>query len=153
MIGRQQCLGISFYSLFKDKELTLIPQNYRLSHYYLCPMKSDNILRDILPDILIDNFDIVKHEKTSSRFDIWLNEKKVKLEEDEVNPDIISHGFTDYRTIQDFPIRGRACYLHVCKRKWLDKLTGEVFSYEWDLSEHDKTRLNAEFVDFLKDGD
>jgi hypothetical protein len=116
-------------------------------------MKSDNILRDILPDILIDNFDIVKHEKTSSRFDIWLNEKKVKLEEDEDNPNIISHGYTDYRTIQDFPIRGRACYLHVCKRKWLDNSTGEIFSYEWDLSDYDKTRLNAEFVDFLKGGD
>ena len=120
---------------------------------YLCLMKSDNILRDILPDILIDNFDIVKHEKTSSRFDIWLNEKKVKLEEDEDNPNIISHGYTDYRTIQDFPIRGRACYLHVCKRKWLDNSTGEIFSYEWDLSDYDKTRLNAEFVDFLKGGD
>ena len=115
-------------------------------------MKSDNILRDILPDILIDNFDIVKHEKTSSRFDIWLHEKKVKLEEDEDNPNIISHGYTDYRTIQDFPIRGRACYLHVCKRKWLDNSTGEIFSYEWDLSDYDKTRLNAEFVDFLKGG-
>ena len=116
-------------------------------------MTPDNILRDILPDILIDNFDIVKHEKTDNRFDIWLNEKKVKLEEDEVTPNIISQGFTDYRIIQDFPIRGRACYLHVCKRKWLDKSTGEVFSYEWDLSDYDKTRLNAEFVAFLKAGD
>ena len=97
-------------------------------------MKSDNILRDILPDILIDNFDIVKHEKTATRFDIWLNEKKVKLDEDEDNPNIISHGYTDYRTIQDFPIRGQVCYLHVCKRKWLDNSTGEIFSYEWDLS-------------------
>ena len=124
-----------------------------LINYYLCPMKSDNILRDILPDILIDNFDIVKHEKTATRFDIWLNEKKVKLDEDEDNPNIISHGYTDYCTIQDFPIRGRACYLHVCKRKWLDNSTGEIFSYEWDLSDYDKTRLNAEFVDFLKGGD
>ena len=116
-------------------------------------MKSDNILRDILPDILIDNFDIVKHEKTATRFDIWLNEKKVKLDEDEENPNIISHGYTDYRTIQDFPIRGRACYLHVCKRKWLDNSTGAGFSYEWDLSEHDRTRLDAEIVDSLKSGD
>ena len=114
-------------------------------------MKAANILRDILPEILIDNFDIVKYEKTESRFDIWLNEKKVQEKEDHNNPNIISHGFTSYRTIQDFPIRGRACYPHVCKRKWLDKSTGEIFSYEWDLSEHDKTKLNAEFVAFLKE--
>ena len=38
-------------------------------------------------------------------------------------------------------------------RKWLDKDTGEIFSYDWDLSEFDETRLNAEFVAFLKEGD
>ena len=39
------------------------------------------------------------------------------------------------------------------KRKWLDKDTGEIFSYDWELSEFDETRLNAEFVSFLKEGD
>ena len=116
-------------------------------------MKTENILRVILPEILVDNFDIVKFEKSDDQFDIWLNEKKVQLKEDKFNQDIISHGFTSYRRIQDFPIRGRACFLHVCKRKWLDKSTGEIFTYEWDLSEHDKTKLNAEFVAFLKEDD
>ena len=42
---------------------------------------------------------------------------------------------------------------HVRKRKWLVKDTGEIFSYEWELSEYDETHLNAEFVAFLKEGD
>ena len=84
---------------------------------------------------------------------IWLDEKKVQLREDKYNSSVISHGFGDYRVIQDFPLRGRATYLHVRKRKWLDKDTGEIFTYEWDLSEYDQTRLNAEFVAFLKEGD
>ena len=29
----------------------------------------------------------------------------------------------------------------------------EIFSYDWDLSEFDGTRLNSEFVSFLKEGD
>ena len=29
------------------------------------------------------------------------------------------YGFTDYKTIQDFPIRGRGVYLHVRRRKWM----------------------------------
>lgn len=57
------------------------------------------------------------------------------MREDKCNSHIISHGFSEYRTIQDFPIRGRATYLHVRKRKWLDK----------------ETRLNSEFVSFLKE--
>ena len=116
-------------------------------------MKSDELLRAILPDVLIDNFDVVNFEKTDSRFDIWLDEKKVQLREDKCNPSIIAHGFGDYHAIQDFPIRSRATWLHVRKRKWLDKESGEIFSYDWDLSEYDGTRLNAEFVSFLKEGD
>ena len=116
-------------------------------------MKSDQLLRAILPDVLIDNFDVVDYAKTDTRFDIWLDEKKVMMREDKKSSNVISHGFGDYRVIQDFPIRGRATFLHVRKRKWLDKNTGEVFSYEWELSEFDETRLNAEFVSFFKEGD
>lgn len=114
-------------------------------------MKSDELLRAILPDVLIDNFEVVSFEKTSTQFDIYLDEKKIMMREDKKYGNIISHGFCEYRTIQDFPIRGRATYLHVRKRKWLDKDTGEIFSYQWDLSEYDETRLNAEFVSFLKE--
>ena len=116
-------------------------------------MTSDKLLRAILPDVLIDNFDVVNFEKTEERFDIWLDEKKVQLHQDKKEPSVISHGFSGYHVIQDFPIRGRATYLHVRKRKWLDKDTGEIFSYDWELSEYDQTRLNSEFVSFLKEGD
>ena len=116
-------------------------------------MRPEELLRAILPDVLMDNFDVVKFEKTDSRFDIWLDEKKVQMREDRKNHAIISNGFGEYRSIQDFPLRGRATYLHVRKRKWLDKDTGEVFSYEREVSEYDETRLNAEFVAFLKEGD
>ena len=116
-------------------------------------MKSSQLLRAILPDVLIDNFDVVNYEKTDTRFDIWLDEKKVMMREDKKYCNVISHGFGEYRVIQDFPIRGRATFLHVRKRKWLDKDTGEIFSYDWELSEFDETRLNAEFVSFLKEGD
>ena len=98
-------------------------------------MKPKRLLRAILPDVLIDNFDIVNFDKSADRFDIYLDEKKVQLKEDKTNPDIISYGFGEYRTIQDYPIRGRATYLHVRKRKWLDKSSNEIFSYDWDLSE------------------
>ncbi len=116
-------------------------------------MKSDQLLRAILPDVLIDNFDVVNYEKSDTRFDIWLDEKKVMMREDKKYSNVISHGFGEYHSIQDFPIRGRATYLHVRKRKWLDKDTGEIFSYDWELSEFDETRLNSEFVSFLKEGD
>lgn len=65
------------------------------------------LLRAILPDVLIDNFDVAKFEKSDLRFDIWLDEKKVQLREDRHNHSVISHGFGEYRVIQDFPARPR----------------------------------------------
>ncbi len=60
----------------------------------------------------------------------------------------IAYGFGEYHGDRDFPIRGHAAYLHARKRKWLDHGTGEIFSYDWNLSDYDGTRLNAEFVAF-----
>ena len=42
-------------------------------------MKPERLLRAILPDVLIDNFDIVNFDKSADRFDIYLDEKKVFL--------------------------------------------------------------------------
>ncbi|NDV97620.1 transposase family protein [Dysgonomonas sp. 521] len=116
-------------------------------------MNYEKLLGSILPEVLIDNFDIVNFEKSDTRFDIWLDDKKVQMREDKYNNKVVAYGFGSYHSIQDFPIRGRATYLHVRKRKWLDQDSGNIFSYDWDLSEHDRTRLNAEFVAFLKEGD
>ena len=73
-------------------------------------MEQTKLLRAILPDVLIDNFDVVSFDKTDSRFDIYLDEKKVQVREDKKYGNVISHGFGDYHVIQDFPIRGIFMY-------------------------------------------
>lgn len=114
-------------------------------------MEVTDILRELLPPEIVDNFDIIGYEKTAERFDIWFDEKKIQEETDASNEYIIAYGFGDYKIIQDFPLRGRITHLHLRKRKWLDKSTGEIFSYSIDTSEYEGTRLNAEFVAFLKE--
>ena len=64
-------------------------------------MKTEALLLAILPDVLIDNFYVVNFEKSDPRFDIYLDEKKVLKREDKKTGNVISHGFCDYRTIQD----------------------------------------------------
>lgn len=111
------------------------------------------LLEAILPSVLVDYFDIVKFEKTDKSYDIWMDEKNVLEEADAGNPDIISYGFREYYRIQDFPLRGRASYIHIRKRKWLDKSTGEIFCYGIDDIDEKGTRLSKEFVAFLKGED
>ena len=103
-----------------------------------------------LPEGLDELFDMVKFEKTDKEFNIWLDERRQLPDEDRHSPHIVARGFTDYVTVQDFPMRGRPLYLHMRKRKWHNKQTGEIYSYRLELPMAEGTRLSSEFVAFLK---
>lgn len=114
-------------------------------------MKQSEMIWMCLPQGLDELFEIVRFERTDQAYDIWLDEKKERSEEDRLNPNIVARGYTDYIVIQDYPMRGRPVYLHMRKNKWWNKSTGEIFSYNLELPSEDGTRLSAEFVSFLKD--
>lgn len=104
----------------------------------------------MLPAGLEEVFNLVKFERSDKQYDIWLDEKKERSDEDRRNDGIVAQGFTEYVTVQDFPLRGRPTYLHLRKNRWLDKSTGETFSYAIELPDQEGTRLSKEFVAFLK---
>lgn len=114
-------------------------------------MKQSDMIWMCLPQGLDELFEIVRFERTEQAYDIWLDEKKERSEEDRRNPNIVARGYTDYVIIQDYPLRGRPVYLHMRKNKWWNKLTNEIFSYNLELPNEDGTRLSSEFVSFLKD--
>lgn len=114
-------------------------------------MRQSEMIWMCLPQGLDELFEIVRFERTEVAYDIWLDEKKERSEEDRRNPDIVARGYTDYVVIQDYPLRGRPVYLHMRKNKWWNKHTGEIFSYNLELPNEAGTRLSAEFVSFLKD--
>lgn len=103
-----------------------------------------------LPQGLDEFFEIVRFERTEQAYNIWLDEKKERSEEDRRNPNIVARGYTDYVVIQDYPLRGRPVYLHMRKNKWWNKQTNEIFSYNLELPNEDGTRLSAEFVFFKR---
>lgn len=63
---------------------------------------------------------------------------------------LIAHGFHKEITIQDFPLRGNTVYLHVKRRRWLDKDTKQVVQRDWNLVAQG-TRMTTEFAAFLKE--
>ncbi|WP_444544489.1 ISAon1 family transposase N-terminal region protein [Salinimicrobium marinum] len=52
--------------------------------------------------------------------------------------------------MQDFPLRGNTVYLHVKRRRWIDKDTGQVVQRDWNLVAQG-TRMTNEFAAFLKE--
>jgi hypothetical protein len=64
--------------------------------------------------------------------------------------DYESKGFMESKLIQDFPLRGRAVYLRVKKRRWRHKQTGEIIKRSFSFMA-DGSKFTQELSDFLKD--
>jgi len=54
------------------------------------------------------------------------------------------------RLIQDFPLRGRAVYLRIRKRRWRHKDTGEIIKRDFSFMA-DGSKFTQELSDFLKE--
>jgi hypothetical protein len=106
------------------------------------------LLELILPEGLLEYFEVSDFVKEEGCFRIYLIEKNIHPKE-YISEDLISKGFFDEITVQDFPIRGQKSYLHIKRRKWLDKTSGIIVSRNWDIVAKG-TRMTQEFANFLK---
>lgn len=106
------------------------------------------MLELILPKEILKHFTVT---------DLKVLPKEVHLFLDEVNEvpveykseKLLSKGFFPEAVIQDFPIRNKALYLHVRRRKWEVESTGKIVCKRWDLMA-EGTRYSKEFAVFLK---
>jgi len=109
----------------------------------------EELLRTFLPAWLFDYFEVVQLEDRADSLHVHLDGKKIVPKEFSTRR-LISHGFDDAVTVQDFPIKGKAVYLHLRRRRWLDVNTNEIISQRFEIT-HQGTRLTKEFVAFLKE--
>ncbi len=110
-------------------------------------MKRLQVLKTIFPEIITENFDFIDYKESDHRLDYWLEEREYMSWEDYRKGTVRSHGLTEECVIQDFSIRGKAVYLHVRRRRWIDKTDGSTFVYNYELTE-EGSRLTPEFVFF-----
>lgn len=109
--------------------------------------------RVIFPEVLMEYFEISGWHDDSVKIEVWLDEKHYMERSDYKSGTVISHGFTDEKMIQDFPLRGKPVYLHVRRRRRYDKATGETFSYTYDDLTAEGTKPTPESVAFFKEED
>ena len=107
------------------------------------------LVEALLPDDLFQYFEIT---------DVKIREKEIQVDLDELNTPpasqqnvkLISKGFHARVVIQDFPIRERAVFLHVRKRKWKEERTGKIIGNSWETAARG-TRFTKGFASFLKE--
>ena len=99
--------------------------------------------------MLVEHFDLVKSDNKSETLHLYFEEKN-NIPAEHSSRHLVSKGFHEQVTIQDFPLRGRFVYLHVKRRRWTDKQTAEVVQRDWNLVSKG-TRMTEEFAAFLKE--
>lgn len=112
-------------------------------------------LKEILPSILGDHFDLVSYQKLGNvstkqmELEIHLDEKNI-LPSGYRSSSYESKGFLPSSRVQDFPIRGQAVYLVIRRRRWRCKLTKKEIRNDYSFIA-EGSKLTKELSDFLKD--
>ena len=102
----------------------------------------------LLPEGILDYFDIVNTVSDKDGLSIYLDEKSTAP--DGYKPeDLESKGFFSEIRVQDFPIRGKKAFLCIRRRRWEVKSSKEIVSRDWKLVQTG-TRMTKEFAAFLK---
>ena len=102
----------------------------------------------LLPEGILDYFDLINVEKDSTGLNIYLEEKNLAPDSYQKH-ELESKGLLPESRIQDFPIRGQKVALCIKRRRWTVLSTGKIITRDWDLVIKG-TRMTTEFGLFLK---
>ena len=113
------------------------------------------LLGELFPQELTDYFRLTYYEilcSLEAKEEYWVIEfeEKNELPEGYLVSDYESKGFMESKLIQDFPLRGRAVYLKLKKRRWRHKTTGSVIKRDFSFIT-DGSKFTQELSDFLKE--
>ena len=114
-----------------------------------------SLLSYFLPEELLQHFEILKIEELG---DLATKKDIIQITLEEINTvpngydpvDYESKGFYPFKSIQDFPIRGKALYLVIKCRRWRNKLDkNKVIHNDYSFIA-EGSRLTNELSTFLK---
>lgn len=109
------------------------------------------LLKLVLPPVLIEHFDLIRSQSSEGRLHLYFEEKASQPSELS-SMSLVSKGFYEEITVQDFPLRGQLVYLHIKRRRWTNKDDGSVVKRNWTLVASG-TRYTQDFAAFLKELD
>ena len=107
------------------------------------------LARYLLPEGLLEYFDIVSDKSTADKIHFYLEEKNI-LPQEYKSLKAQSKGFISEITIEDFPLRGKQVLLHIKRRRWTLVDSGQIIKRDWNIVAKG-TRITNEFASFLKE--
>ncbi len=106
------------------------------------------LARYLLPEGLLEYFDIVSDKSTADKIHFYLEEKNI-LPQEHKSLRAQSKGFLPEIIVEDFPLRGKSVLLHIKRRRWTLVDSGQIIKRDWNIVAKG-TRITKEFASFLK---
>jgi hypothetical protein len=111
-----------------------------------------NLLAGIVPKEWTEIFELEEIKEREKEFNLVLIEKADLVPEEIQGKDWVLNGYCSPLEIMSFPLKGKATYVTIKKRKW--KIRGESISYRNSYDLHLKgVKATKEFAIFLKELD
>ena len=107
-----------------------------------------DIAQFVLPHGILEYFIVNNVKQSQQELHFYLEEKNIIPQEYKDNR-LTSKGFFEEIKVQDFPIRGKAVYLFIKRRRWFNEDIGINVYRNWELIAKG-TRMTKEFAFFLK---
>jgi hypothetical protein len=108
------------------------------------------LMRMLLPEDYIKNFNIERIIERKETWEIQLYEKEELIPVQLKCKQVIKLGFCNPIELQGFPVKGKALYIKIYRRRWKDAESLEIFDNPYDFHE-EGMKATREFGVFLKE--
>jgi hypothetical protein len=113
-------------------------------------IKIEQVLRMLVPDDLVEYFEIKQVKENKNEWVMELEEKEDFIPKELKGKEAVLNGFCSPIEIQSFPVKGKSFYIKIIRRKWKEKGKDTAYSNDYDLH-YKGMKATKEFGDFLKD--
>ena len=108
------------------------------------------LCRMIIPEVLLEHFDIVNIEEKKEEWQVTLHEKPDHIPKDLQGKETSMDGFLNPVELFTFPQKDKRLYLKVYRRRWKEKGSSTASHNTYDLYEPG-AKVTKEFGAFLKE--
>jgi len=110
------------------------------------------LVKLIAPGVISEKFEFKAVEEKSETITLFFEEKPDLIPEALVGKEIVQDGFLNSIELQTFPLKDKAVYLSLKRRRWKEKGSqGPSYNNSYELHRKGMKTTN-EFGDFLKEG-
>ncbi len=110
---------------------------------------AQSLLSFLAPSEVIDHFVLISISETPDYFVLEFEEHEHLMPSDVANGSVKLNGFMNKVELHTFPQKGKACYLHIKRRRWTDTNTNESYSNNYSFHK-EGMKATDELGAFLK---